>query len=71
MRKPRRLLKEHQVLQDLSQEQLEQALKFLALPTPGLQHLPQGLEQLNLVEWHLLQKLLENLLEEKQHHPLQ
>jgi hypothetical protein len=57
------------VLQELSQNQLEQALRFLAQPTPD--SVPQSLKELNLLEWHLLQSLLENLLEEKQRNPLQ
>ena len=69
MRKPRRLLKEHQVLQDLSKEQVEQALKFLAQPMPD--SVPQPLKDLNLLEWHLLQQMLNDLLEEKRQHPLQ
>jgi hypothetical protein len=69
MRKPKRLAKEHQVLQELSQDQLEQALKFLAQPTPD--SVPQPLKDLNLLEWHLLQSLLDNLLEEQRQHPVQ
>ena len=68
MRKPRRLLKEHQVLQDLSREQVEQALKFLAQPMPD--SVPPHLKDLSLVEWHLLHLLLQRELAEKGSSPV-
>ncbi len=57
------------MLQDLTKPQLEQALAWLACPEPL--SVPQELKELNQVEWFLLNQLLENLLEEKQHSPLQ
>ena len=57
------------MLQELSKDQLEQALRFLAQPT--LDSVPQSLKELNPLEWHLLQSLLDNLLEEQRHSPLQ
>ena len=57
------------MLQELSKDQLEQALRFLAQPT--LDSVPHSLKNLNPLEWHLLQHLLDNLLEEQRHSPLQ
>ena len=56
------------MLQDLTQPQLEQALAWLANPVLSP---PQELRALTEVEWFLLDRLLENLLEEKQQHPVQ
>ena len=56
------------MLQDLSHSQLEQALSYLA--NPILQTPPQPLDQLNPMEWYLLERLLENLLDEKDHSPV-
>ena len=57
------------VLQELSNQQLESALKWLASPLP--EPPPQELPRLTQVEWYLLERLLHNLLEERQHSPLQ
>ena len=66
---PRRLLKENGVLEKLSQNQVERALQWLASPVQ--EPPPQELESLNQAEWFLLSRLLENLLSEKERHPLQ
>ena len=63
-------LKEHPVLQDLSQQQLEKALEWLHQPVQTWP-LPPELKNLTEWEWHLLQRMLYLLLEEKQEHPLQ
>jgi hypothetical protein len=60
--------KEPLMLQDLSNSQLEQALAYLANPLS--EPPPQPLDQLNQLEWHLLQQLLSNLLEEKESSPV-
>lgn len=57
------------MLQNLTRPQVEQALAWLAQPDPLL--VPQELKELNQLEWFLLNRLLEDLLEEKQHSPLQ
>ena len=56
------------MLQDLNSSQLEQALAYLA--NPEVLQPPQPLKHLNQVEWFLLEQLLNNLLEEKQHSPV-
>ena len=56
------------MLQDLSEEQLEQALAWLASPVQT--YPPKGLEGLNQVEWYLLDNLLQNLLLERDHSPV-
>jgi hypothetical protein len=63
------LSKESQVLQDLSNQQVERALAWLA--SPLLDPPPQGLENLNDLEWMLLERLLENLMLERAHNPMQ
>jgi hypothetical protein len=60
---------EMEVLLQLSPEQVEQAWKWLDDPTPTPP--PPELNFLSLLEWHLLELLLVNLMEEKEHHPLQ
>jgi hypothetical protein len=57
------------MLQDLSRSQVEEALQQLWSPlkTP----LPKELGELNEMEWFLLGRMLESLLVEKEHHPLQ
>lgn len=56
------------MLQDLSQNQLEQALSWLA--NPDLLQPPDPLKHLNEVEWFLLTNLLEQLQAEKDHSPV-
>jgi hypothetical protein len=57
------------VLQDLSNNQVEQALAWLASPIQ--EPPPQNLEHHNQMEWFLLQRMLDSLLLEKQHSPVQ
>ena len=56
-------------LNQLSQKQVEQALEWLEDPLPSAP--PQDLEKLNQMEWFLLRRMLDSLLEEKQQNPLQ
>lgn len=56
------------MLQELSNNQLEQALAYLANPLP--ESLPEPLNKLNQAEWYLLERLLETLLEEKGNGPV-
>lgn len=56
-------------LQQLSVEQLEQALAWLDSPVQCPP--PEGLESLNQVEWFLLDRMLQGLLWEREHNPLQ
>ena len=56
-------------LQQLNQHQVEQALEWLEDPLPSPP--PQGLEELNQMEWFLLRRMLDSLLEEKKQHLLQ
>ena len=56
------------MLQDLSQNQLEQALSWLA--NPDLLQRPDPLKHLNEVEWFLLDNLLSTLLAEKDSSPV-
>ena len=65
------MYQENKVLQDLSQEQVEAALRFLSSPLMTPLSLPPGLEQLNQVEWMLLGKFLEQLQWERENSPLQ
>jgi hypothetical protein len=60
---------EHQVLTNLSKEQVEQAFQYLSDPIQV--YPPPGLEELNQVEWFLLDQLLQQLLQEKQHSRVQ
>ena len=55
------------MLQDLSNNQLEQALSYLVNPQPNP---PQQLKELSQVEWYLLQRLLEDLMYERDSSPL-
>ena len=57
------------MLQDLTKPQVEQALAWLA--NPDLWSVPHELKELSQVEWFLLNQLLENLLEERNHSRLQ
>ena len=57
------------MLQELSNQQLEQALAHLVNPLP--QSPPEPLSKLTQVEWYLLEQLLSNLLLEKGCNPLQ
>ena len=56
---------ELRMLQDLSVNQLEQALSWLNSPVQSPP--PQGLETINEMEWFLLDQLLQTLLLEKAH----
>ena len=57
------------MLQELSMPQLETALNFLHHQQPMSP--PQGLPELNELEWFLLGKMLDQLLLEKDSSPLQ
>jgi hypothetical protein len=57
------------MLEKLSRQQVEQALAWLASPLP--EPPPQGLEELHQLDWMVLKRLLEQLLEEKEHSVLQ
>ena len=69
MRLPKGSKQELDVLNHLSLEQLEQALKWL--DSPVQEPPPQGLESLSQLEWFLLDRLLQGLWEEKGQHLLQ
>ncbi len=56
-------LKEQKMLQELTLQQVEQALQWLDSPVQSAP--PQELEQLSQVEWYLLDKMLQQLLLEK------
>jgi hypothetical protein len=56
------------VLDRLNQKQVEQAFQWLADPLPSAP--PKELE-LSQVEWFLLSRMLNGLLEEKEHSRLQ
>jgi hypothetical protein len=57
------------VLSNLSNNQVEQALQWLADPLPSPP--PKGLEPLSQADWFLLSRMLDSLLAEKQASPLQ
>jgi hypothetical protein len=57
------------VLSNLSNNQVEQALQWLASPVQ--EPPPQGLEKLNQLEWFVLSRMLDSLLLEKESNPLQ
>ena len=57
------------MLMQLNQKQVEQALQWLASPVQ--EPPPEGLESLSQVEWFLLSRMLNSLLEEKDSNPLQ
>ena len=69
MRLPRLKRKEKQMLQELSVNQVEQALAWLASPVQ--EPPPKELQKLNELEWFLLDRMLESLLQEKEQGPLQ
>jgi hypothetical protein len=48
---------------------VEEALRFLSSPVH--QSLPSDLKELNQLEWFLLSRMLERLLEEKEQNPVQ
>ena len=56
------------MLQNLSNNQVEQALAYLANPVS--KPLPEPLSKLNPAEWYLLERLLATLLEEKDSSPV-
>ena len=56
------------MLQDLTHQQVEEALAWLANPLPL--ELPQPMRHLNEVEMFLLSRMLETLLHEKDNSPL-
>jgi hypothetical protein len=66
---PRELLKERQMLDKLSPNQVEKALRYLKSPLPL--EVPKELQELSQVEWYLLARMLDRLLEEKAQHPVQ
>ena len=57
------------MLDRLSNNQVEQALSWLASPVPTPP--PQEVEHLSQVEWYLLNQMLHSLLAEKRSQPLQ
>ena len=57
------------MLDKLSPMQVEQAFKWLDSPIQTSP--PQELESLSQMEWFLLDRMLQGLLQEKQHSPLQ
>jgi hypothetical protein len=59
-----------QMLQDLSLTLVEQALVYLDSPVQTYP-LPEELQQLNLMEWHLLDQMLQKLLWERANSPVQ
>ena len=56
------------MLQNLSQKQVEQAFQWLADPLPSP---PPKEFNLNQMEWFLLSRMLQGLLEEKEQSQLQ
>jgi hypothetical protein len=56
------------MLDKLSKQQVEKAFLYLSDP---LKSLPQELKELNEMEWFLLHRMLQSLLQEKESHPLQ
>ena len=56
------------MLQDLTHQQVEEALAWLANPLPL--ELPQPMRHLNEVEMFLLSRMLETLLHEKDNSPV-
>ena len=55
------------MLQELSPRQVEDALAWLASPELSP---PQDLKHLHEMEWFLLQRMLDSLLQEKYHSPV-
>ena len=58
------------MLQELNQQQLEQALQYLHLQPTNFPP-PQELNHLNEMEWFLLDRMLQCLLQEKNQQSLQ
>jgi hypothetical protein len=56
------------MLQELTSTQVEQALEWIHSPLQLSP--PQGLEDLNPVEWYLLEQLLNQIWVEQAHSPL-
>jgi hypothetical protein len=56
------------MLQELTNQQVEKALKWLA--SPELNGPPEDLVALSQVEWYLLNRLLDDLMTEKSSLPL-
>jgi hypothetical protein len=56
------------MLDNLSPRQVEQALEWLAQPVQCPP--PQDLEKLNQLEWFLLERMLQALLQEKNNSPV-
>ena len=57
------------MLQELNPDQVESALQWLA--SPLREPPPQDLRHLQELEWFLLERMLESLMLEKRHNPLQ
>ena len=57
------------MLQELNPDQVENALQWLA--SPLREPPPQDLRHLQELEWFLLERMLESLMLEKRHNPLQ
>jgi hypothetical protein len=56
------------MLNNLSVQQVEQALEWLAQPVQC--HPPQDLENLDPLEWFLLERMLQALLQEQNSSPM-
>jgi hypothetical protein len=56
------------MLQELTNQQVEKALKWLA--SPEMNSPPEELVALNQVEWYLLNRMLDDLMLEKDSLPL-
>jgi hypothetical protein len=56
------------MLQDLSVQQLESALAWL--DSPLVEPPPEALLELTQMEWFLLDRLLQQLMQEKDHSPV-
>jgi hypothetical protein len=61
--------KDSKMIQELSRLQVEKALAYLASPVYSPP--PEELPKLSQVEWFLLSRMLQHLLEEKDNHVLQ
>ena len=57
------------MLQNLTNAQVEQAFEWLA--SPIVESPPEALTSLNQMEWFLLQRMLDELMKERDHNPLQ
>ena len=60
--------REQKMLQNLSHQQVELALKWLDSPVQSPP--PPELEDLTQVEWYLLDQMLQTLLKERDHSPV-